>query len=145
MAFDAVQERDGIVGALLVRHAAALTADRDDRLRALIRHRIDLGAQVLLELIMHLGVDDAVSNVTGPAPASKRLEPVLAQRRPVGRVDEIETVAAEPRGLAAHVVERELRVGAEVDAPQPLLDAAFSRDPRLRAGAAGLPLLTVCR
>src|SRR5688572_22194229 len=36
LAFDAIQKRDGIVGGLLVRHAAPLTADRDDGLRTLI-------------------------------------------------------------------------------------------------------------
>ncbi len=78
---------------------------------------VDVRAKVLLELIVHLGMDDAVRERHGTRAGEQRLEAVLAQRRPVGRIDEVEAVAAEPCGLAAHVVERELGVGAEVDAP----------------------------
>ena len=74
--------------------------------------------------------------MTGPAPAISGSSPVLAQRGPVDRIDEIEAVTAEPRGLAAHVVERELGVVAEVHLPETLLDAALARDFRGRRRAA---------
>ena len=44
-------------------------------------------------------------------------------------------------GLASLVVERELGVGAEVDAPEALLDAAFARDFRLGGRSACRALL----
>jgi hypothetical protein len=119
-------------GALLVRHAAALAADRDDRLHALASHHVDMSAQIFLELVVHLGVDDAILKRDRARTGEQGLEAVLAQRRPVGGIDEVEAVDTEPRGLATHVVERELRVRAEIHAPQPLLDAPLAHDLRLR-------------
>ena len=134
MALDAIQERDGVVGGLLVRHAAALAADRDDRFGALIGTESNAAANILLELSVHLGVDDAVLERHGARAGEQGLEPVLAHRRPVGGIDEIEAVAAEPCRLAALIVERQLGIRPEIDAPQTLLDAALAHDSRLRRG-----------
>ena len=131
LALDAIQERNGVVGGLLVRHAAALAADRDDRLCTLIRNGIDEGPNVLLELTVNLGVNDAVLEGHRPGAREQRLETMLAKRRPVGLIDEVEAVAAEPCRLAALIVERQLGIGPEIDAPKTLLDPALTGDLRL--------------
>ena len=87
-----------------------------------------------LQFSVHLRVDDAVLERHGTRPGEQWLDPMLTHGRPVGGIDEIEAVAAEPCRLAALVVERQLGIGPEIDAPQTLLDAALARDSRLRSG-----------
>jgi len=65
VAFDAVQERDRVVGALLKGHAAALAANSDYGFYPLARDHVDVRAQVLLELVVDLGVNDAVRERDG--------------------------------------------------------------------------------
>ena len=87
-------------------------------------------------------MNDAVLERDGALSGDQRLESVLAQRRPILGRDQIEAVATQARGLAAHVVERQRRVGAEVGAPETLLDAAAPLDARLRSR---LPALLTLR
>src|SRR5690606_1897605 len=60
MTLDPAEKSHGVVRAFVVRHAAALTADRDDRAHALVRAEIDELAQARLDLVVDLGMDDAV-------------------------------------------------------------------------------------
>jgi hypothetical protein len=85
-----------------------------------------------LDLVVYFRVDDAVGKVHAAGVGQRRPEPVLAQRRPVLGVDQIEAVGAEPGGLAALVVERQLGVVAESDPPQALLDPVPAPDRCLR-------------
>src|SRR5690606_23165988 len=122
MAFDPAQERDRMVRAFVVRHAAALPADGDDRADALNGAEIDELTELRLELVVDLGMNDPVLERDGPGSREQRLEPVAAQRRPLLGRNQIEAVNPHLGGEAAHLVERQRRVLAEIDFPQPLTD-----------------------
>src|SRR5690606_36954214 len=127
LALDAIQERDGVVRAFRERHTAALAADGNDRANALRRAHVDVRPDGSLDLVVHFRMDDAVLERDAARADEQRLEAVTAERRPVLGPDQIEAVHAEPRGFAAHVVERQSRGLAEVHAPEALLDAALER------------------
>ena len=123
MPLDAVQERDGVVCALGLRHPAALSADRDDVRHAVRRAHVNVGAERRLELVVNLLVDQAVREPDRAGAGHGRNQPVFLECRPVLLTDEIEPFESDLRRFAALIVERQLAVRAEHDTHQPLLQA----------------------
>src|SRR5262249_34824884 len=86
----ALQEPAAAVLAFLVADAAPLAADRDDVRPAVRRAPIDLLVHRLLDRVVQLGPDQAVADGDAHRRRHRAYEPVLLQRRPVLRPDEIE-------------------------------------------------------
>ncbi len=120
---EALADLHGVVRGGLVVHAPPLAGGQSDAVDLLLGAQIDLSRNGGHQPIEGLGVDEA-GEIVGVAWADHQgLEVVFVEGWPVLGLDDIEAVEAELLGDGALLVEGQLGVGAEIDLPQPLLEA----------------------
>jgi hypothetical protein len=130
---DLVQERDAVVGAFLVGHAAPVARERDDVRHLIGGALVDRRTQRRLQLgVVFRPIERVGDGAAGAERIHRRHEAILPQHRPLRRADQVEALDAEASGLAAALLERHpAREHATGDA---LFDTAFPRERRLRHG-----------
>ena len=123
--FDLIKKSHAVVRARAIVHPLAVTRKSNDIGHLRRRRFIDRGAHQWLDARMILRAVQRVGNAAArPRRIHRRCQPVLAQKRPVRRTDEVETLNAKARGLTAAIFQTHL---AGKDTPgHPLPDAALS-------------------
>jgi hypothetical protein len=104
MGLEAVEISHNNVRPLFVRNAAALATDRDHVQDVVGRAQVDGLVHERFDTRMEFPADNPVINAIPVARGGGWNQTILAQRRPVGWFDEIETLAAGAHSRAAHVV-----------------------------------------
>ena len=132
-----VEEGSAVVGALLIRHSLSLAAHRDHIRAARCSAFFERRAYRFFKALVQFFVDETVFKGNAAGRAHGRDQAIFAERRPILRGDEVETMDAKLRSLTAHILERHLR--AEFHPHGALLEPAraLGGSRRLRGDSAG--------